>query len=293
MVKRSHERQDILMEQDKSDNIARLKETILREYPRLSSTDKFKFECGPHLDCFNDCCADVNIFLTPYDVLRMRKELKMGSSKFLHDYAIIPFDDKQTLPVPLMLMEETDKKQCHFVDDEKGCTIYNNRPWPCRMYPLGMASPSEMVKEDSSKFFFLLNEDHCHGHKSDKEWTVEEWIADQGIEPYDEFGELFKVLTIHDRLRSGWKPTPKHVEIYWMGLYDLDKFRKMIFESSFLDRYEIPDDEIATVKTDDEALLRLGFRWVSMALFGERSIPIRNEEDQKARLEAKILKKSD
>jgi hypothetical protein len=78
-----------------------------------------------------------------------------------------------------------------------------------------------------------------------------------------------------------------------MGLYDLDKFRKMIFESSFLDRYEIPDDEIATVKTDDEALLRLGFRWVSMALFGERSIPIRNEEDQKARLEAKILKKSD
>ena len=281
------------MEKDKLENIARLKETILREYPRLSSSDKFKFECGPHLDCFNDCCADVNIFLTPYDVLRMRKELGMGSSKFLHDYTIIPFDEKQTLPVPLMLMKETEKKECHFVDDEKGCTIYGNRPWPCRMYPLGMASPSEAEKDELKRFFFLLQEDHCNGHKSNMEWTVEEWIEDQGIEPYEEFGELFKDVTIHDRLRKGWIPTPKHIEIYWMGLYDLDKFRTMIFNSSFLDRYEISDAEAAQIKVDDDALLRLGFRFVMMALFGERSIPIRNEAGQKEKLEAKILKKND
>ncbi len=35
--------------------------------------DKFKFSCHKELTCYNTCCRDVNIFLTPYDVLRMRR----------------------------------------------------------------------------------------------------------------------------------------------------------------------------------------------------------------------------
>jgi uncharacterized protein len=35
--------------------------------------DQFKFSCHKGLACHNTCCRDVNIFLTPYDVLRMRR----------------------------------------------------------------------------------------------------------------------------------------------------------------------------------------------------------------------------
>ncbi len=263
------------------EEIEKLKEKILKEYPRLSEEDIFQFECGPHLDCFNACCADVNIFLTPYDVMRMKNALDLRSDQFLSRYTIVPFDEKQKLPMPLMLMKDTDKKECHFVDQEKGCTIYDNRPWPCRMYPLGSASPSEMEGLNDEKFYFEMREDVCHGFGCEKKWKIGEWIDDQGIRPYDEFGELFKEVTLHSKLTKGWKPTPKHVEMYWMALYDLDKFRTFIFGSTFLQRFDISDNELSLLEKDDEELLRFGFKWVKVALFGEKTVPIKPEAASK------------
>ncbi len=262
-------------------NIQKLKETILKEYPRLKVTDRFRFECGPHLACFNKCCADVNIFLTPYDVLRMRKALKMGSAEFLGRYTIVPFDKNQLFPVPLLLMDEDAGKICPFVDPERGCTIYPDRPWPCRMYPLGMASPSETAATGSETFYFILKEDVCDGFGSDREWTISEWLEDQGITPYDEFGRLFKEVTLHPKTGSGWKPNEKQVEMYWMALYDIDRFRSFIFDSTFLERFDVPPEEAVGLKEDDEALLKFGFRWVRMALFGERTVPIKPEEERR------------
>jgi len=284
LVKRRIKRQNFIINQATLENIAKLKETILKEYPRLTEDETFHFECGPHLDCYNDCCADVNIFLTPYDVLRMRHSLKLGSSEFLNKYTIIPFDEKQNLPVPLMLMREDETKECHFVDEKIGCTIYKDRPWPCRMYPVGLASPGEKSGENIDRFYFFMREDHCHGFERPTKWTIKEWMDDQGVGKYDEFGEVFKDVTIHKRFANGWKPTPKHIEIYWMALYDLDKFYKMVLESTFLERFELTGEEVQDIKEDDEALLRLGFRWVKMALFGEQTIPIRAEAKDKVAL---------
>ena len=50
----------------------KFKEAILKEYPRLSPESKFRFSCHKGLSCFTQCCGDVNIFLTPYDVLRLK-----------------------------------------------------------------------------------------------------------------------------------------------------------------------------------------------------------------------------
>ena len=49
-----------------------LKKTILEQYPRLKEDAEFNFACHPGVSCFNQCCSDVNIFLTPYDVLRLK-----------------------------------------------------------------------------------------------------------------------------------------------------------------------------------------------------------------------------
>jgi len=56
-----------------------LQEKILTDSPRLGPDDTFKFACHPGISCFNKCCGDVNIFLSPYDVLRMKRRLEMTS----------------------------------------------------------------------------------------------------------------------------------------------------------------------------------------------------------------------
>ena len=66
-----------------------LQEKILTDSPRLGPDDRFKFACRPGISCFNMCCGDVNIFLSPYDVLRMKKRLGMKSGDFLEKYTLM------------------------------------------------------------------------------------------------------------------------------------------------------------------------------------------------------------
>lgn len=256
-----------------------IKKKILKEYPRLGLDDRFRFECGPSIECFNVCCSDVNIFLTPYDVLRMSRALNIDSAAFLSRYTIIPIEKSQKLPVPLMRMRDTDRKECHFVDEEKGCTIYDDRPWPCRIYPIGFASPCE-TEVYLEKFYFIMEEEHCKGHNRPKEWTVAEWLKDQETGVYAEFGELFKNISIHPSLERGKILSPQQIDMYWTALYDLDKFRRFIFDSSFIKRFKIDEEELEKVKTDDVELLRFGFKWITFALFGEKLIEMRQDAEK-------------
>ena len=76
--------------------IDNLKKEILKEYPRLDEQSSFSFACHKGVPCFNECCGDVNIFLTPYDILRLKNNLNMSSEKFLAEHTIIPFDKNLT-----------------------------------------------------------------------------------------------------------------------------------------------------------------------------------------------------
>ena len=58
-------------------------------------------------------------------------------------FTAMPIDKNQQYPVILFRMKDAEGKPCPFVDEEKGCSIYEDRPWSCRMYPLGLASPKE------------------------------------------------------------------------------------------------------------------------------------------------------
>jgi len=256
--------------------IRKLKEKILKEYPRLDKDSKFTFSCHPGVSCFNACCADVNIFLTPYDILRMKQALKMTSGEFLKKYTIMPFDEKIKYPIVQLQMQDNEKKSCHFVG-EKGCGIYEDRPWACRMYPLGLASPKEGNEDLDDEFYFLLNEGVCKGHCEKKEQNVSNWVEEQGIREYNEMGEEFKDLTLHKFFQEGQNLDPRKVEMFFMACYHLDKFREFVFKSSFLDKFEIDVETQEKLRSDDLALLRLGYRWLRFALFGEKTLSVKGE----------------
>ncbi|NOZ21388.1 MAG: YkgJ family cysteine cluster protein [Planctomycetes bacterium] len=259
----------------------KLKQDILQNYPRLKPGDTFKFACHPGISCFNRCCADVNILLTPYDVLRMRTRLGLGSQEFLDRYTILPFGPQQKLPIPILKMNDDADKKCPFVDLETGCTIYSDRPWPCRMYPVGLASPDDTPGQE--EFYFLLKEDDCQGFECDKEWTIQEWMDDQGVEEYDEMGKLWGEITLHPKIQLGEIVEPKQLDMCFMASYDLDKFRRFLFETKFFEKFEIEADLTEKLKEDDLELLKFGFRWLRFCLLGEKTLKV-DEEVAKARL---------
>ena len=244
---------------------------IIRDYPRLGQDDKFTFHCGRDLDCFTCCCQDISIVLTPYDVLRMKKALGVTSTEFLEKYTILPFTKEQKIPVILLKMD-TASKRCLFVG-EGGCGIYANRPWACRMYPLGVADPKNTTPSDR-RFHFLLKEDLCHGHGRGKTFTVREWIEDQGIEEYDMMGAAFKELMLDDFWERDEDLTPQQMEMYHLACYDLDRFRRFVFETKFLDLFDVDEARVEAIRADEEELLEFAMQWLRFSLFKQKTLRI-------------------
>ena len=259
------------------DSRQRLQEKILTDYPRLGPDDTFQFGCHPGVSCFNRCCGDVNIFLSPYDVLRLKKRLGMKSSDFLDQYALLPVQKDMKTPVVVLRMNDDEAKTCPFLTDQ-GCGVYSDRPWPCRMYPLGLASQKDTPDGwQGDRFYFLLKEPVCKGFEEPQQWTVRQWLEDQGIDEYDTWGEGFKELTLHKFFQDGGTLSPEKMHMFFTACYDLDKFRQFVFNSTLLHRFEVDEDFVEEMQYSDEALLRFAFLWLRFSLFGEKTMRVRAE----------------
>ncbi|MFC2035556.1 YkgJ family cysteine cluster protein [Chloroflexota bacterium] len=251
------------------------KKTILNEYQRLSPENKFKFSCHRGLTCFGKCCGDVNVFLTPYDVLRMKKALAIPSGEFLEKYTLPLILQDQQLPVALLKMGDDSLKKCPFVIAD-GCAIYPDRPWACRMYPLGLASSKPSGGDQ--EFCFIADEKSlCLGFQEDREWSVKEWMSDQEVDNYNKKSAAYMQLTMHKHFQEGKSPVPSKAQMFYTALYDLDRFRRDLFESTFFNRFDVEPETIEKIRTDDEALLDFGIRWLRFSLFGESTLKIKDE----------------
>jgi len=261
------------------DDTKKFRESVLKDAPRLGPADGFQFGCHPGVPCFNECCADVNIFLTPYDIVRMKNRLGVSSDEFLAKYAVIPFTKEQRLPVVVLRMSDDEQKRCPFVT-EAGCGIYEDRPWACRMYPLGLASPGE-YEQGAEEFYFLLEEAGCKGFGEPKTQTISEWLEAQGITEYNEMGDLFKKLTTHPKLQGDVDLSLAQMDMFHMACYDLDKFRRFVFESSVLERIDVPADRVEAMRCDDVALMAFALEWLRFSICSEPTLKIRHDVREK------------
>lgn len=269
--------QDVARPQDAAyEAMDKLKDKILKDYPRLGPQDKIKFRCHRDLSCFNKCCRDVNIFLTPYDVMRMKNRLGLPADEFLDQYTMTPVQKEMKTPVVLLRMNDDEEKTCPFLT-EAGCGIYADRPWPCRMFPLGEALPKD-TEIQGQPFYFLIQDEMCKGLGEERELTILEWLDDQGIAEYNEMGELFKEITLHDRLLKGKALEPKQIEMYYMSLYDQDKFERFLFDSTLLRRFELEDGLVEKLKESEIERLKFAHRWLKFCLFNEPTLKLKPGE---------------
>ena len=112
---------------------------------RMDPDDAFRFNCSSGAACFTRCCQDVTIVLSPYDVLRLKNALGMSSGDFLEKHTIIIQKKDRLIPMVVLKMNEQDKR-CPFVSKD-GCAVYNDRPWPCRLFPLDMNDDGTFAME--------------------------------------------------------------------------------------------------------------------------------------------------
>jgi uncharacterized protein len=256
--------------------------TIVRESPRLSSDDCLTFRCGRDLECFTHCCGDVAIVLTPYDVLRMKRAVGLDSTEFLEQYTLLPITKAQRIPV-LLLKMDPDTKRCPLVG-EQGCGVYSARPWACRMYPLGLAEPRTPTPEDRP-FHFLVRDESCLGHGLGRPLTIREWREQEGIDDYDMHGTSFKELMLHEFWDRNEPLSPEKLEMYYTACYDLDRFRRFVFESSFLDTFDVDPGRVDAMRDDDEELLEFAMQWLRFCVCGDRTMkPKRSAMEARQRL---------
>ncbi len=240
--------------------------------------NKFCFSCHPDISCFTECCHDLHLILTPYDILRLRYSLGISSDELIDKYTTIVLRPG-TLPEIRLKMEENKDKPCPFLSKE-GCEVYPDRPSACRIYPIARASSRTVEKKDRKEKFFLVREEHCMGFKEDKEWTISEWLQNQGIIEYDKYNEYwFQLVSLLGQTNKAINPA--QLKMYIMATYNIDRFRKFIFETKFLHLFDIPKERINLIKTNDkkgdQALLKLAIDWLMFAFFGKETIPLKEE----------------
>ncbi|MCG8341893.1 MAG: YkgJ family cysteine cluster protein [Chlorobiales bacterium] len=254
------------------DNILNKIGVNLDEKPRLTNDSKFRFGCHKGLSCYNTCCRDLDVFLTPYDVLRMKNRLGMTSAEFISEYTKPVIHGESKLPFLKLKLAETGA--CRFVEKE-GCSIYDDRPLACRYYPVGFG----IYKNEGaagSDFYFLIEEKHCKGSEEEQEWTVSEWRKTQEIDVYDDRNKVWMDIILNKKMYSpDLEPDENSLKMFFMGSYEIDSFKSFVFESRFLEVFDIDEEQQELLKNDEEELMNFAHKWLQYALFRMPTMKLR------------------
>ena len=83
------------------------------QFQPIVAEQELTFACHPGVSCFTECCRELDLALTPYDVLRLKRHLQLKSGQFLERYVIIEWEDGQLFPTYYLTM----------VDDGRGNSL--------------------------------------------------------------------------------------------------------------------------------------------------------------------------
>jgi len=237
---------------------------------KLTPDSKLTFRCYPGVACFTKCCSNIDILLTPYDVIRLKNRFGMISTDFLTKYTRTELDKKTSQPLLFLSMREEGERSCPFVEAETGCQIYADRPAACRYYPVGQVTHRRMDDKNENpihdEFYVTIKEDHCLGFQEDKTWTIQEWREDQDVVHYDEMNCEWKNIMMKQDLPRGEVFDQKRQTMFYIASYDIDGFRQFVFESRFLEIFDVDPATLEKIKNDEIELMQFSFRYLKYLL---------------------------
>ena len=234
-------------------------------------SEKFKFSCHNGVACFTRCCRQVDMYLFPYDIVRLKKALNIDSHECIQKYTRLVQGDNPYFPAVMLKLNE--ENTCPFLSED-GCRVYDDRPSACRTYPLERAVDRTPESKQESEFYFMTHHEYCLGHKEDNDFTVKEWVRNQRLEQYNLMNDLWGEL---DTLfsQNPWRGEGSGGEkqrLAFMVCFDIDGFRKFVEHHDLLKKFRIDKDTKKRIKEDDQELLKFGFEWLKLILNGKTSL---------------------
>jgi uncharacterized protein len=237
---------------------------LSKNVSRIDADEVFNFACHPQVPCFTECCRLLELALTPYDVLRLRKATGLTSEELLAQYIITEQEPGEAFPRLYLTMVDDGRASCVFVGKE-GCSVYAHRPGACRAYPLGRAT----TRTDTGikEHFVLMRESHCRGFLEPVNQTPKSYGSEQELTIYNQFNDAVLEILQHPDIRNGLIPSPSSVELFLLALYNLDAFRRYLF----IDRLEgiILSEKEKKHLEDDEHLLKFGIKHLHTHIFSQ------------------------
>lgn len=248
------------------------------DLPIIGPDETFCFACGPDSPCFNRCCAQLNLPLTPYDVLRLRRNLDLPAGEFLRMFTCMHADGETGFPMFHLRMIESVDAPCPFVTPA-GCSVYDDRPGACRSYPLGRGA--RIGRDGVCERFFLVREEHCRGFDTGLEQTPAQWFAEEGLSQYIAFND--KYMRLLSMVRATGSPLDSRLSgMVSLCLWQMDNFRQFVEKVDLHTQVDGPAIANADMLTDslsgDTALLELGMSWLELIIFGKAPSLWRKEQ---------------
>jgi uncharacterized protein len=251
----------------------------------LEGDTTLKFRCHKDVKCWNACCANIDITLTPYDILRLKNHLGLSSGEFLQKYTV-PYEiDKDGTP-GVKLRSVEGGTACQFMVPE-GCSVYADRPTACRYYPVALLSVRRSDEYTDRLSFALVQEKTCLGHQEPDIQTIDQYREGQGATEYDEKGRGWRQLILKKKSAGPaiGKPPIISNQLFFMVSYDIDRFRAFVVSDSFNKTYDLPVDILAELLADDEKLMDFGYAFLRQVLFGEDKIVLEKDGAYAERIE--------
>jgi Fe-S-cluster containining protein len=252
--------------------------------PQTFGEDKaIRFRCHRGVACWNACCSNIDISLTPYDILRLKQRLEVSSTEFLERYTV-PYEMEKDGIAGVKLTPVEGGTACRFMVAE-GCSVYADRPTACRYYPVALLSMRKQDEATDRDSYALVKEPHCRGHDEPREITIGDYRREQGLPEYDELTRGWRQLILKKK-SSGptvGKPSKRSLELFFTACYDVDRFRAFVASNGFAELFDLPADEMQKILVDDTELMLFGFRFLRQTLFGEASIPVRADAAERRR----------
>lgn len=144
-----------------------------------SINDMVKADCDDCKGC-SACCHGMgsSIVLDPLDVHRLMSHFQTRFEVLLEDKIELNIVDGVILP-NLKMNTQAEGEPCVFLDAEGRCSIHEDRPGICRIFPLGR------VYEDNS-FSYILQIHECQKENRSKV-KVSKWIDTPDLKKNQQF----------------------------------------------------------------------------------------------------------
>jgi Fe-S-cluster containining protein len=182
-------------ELNKKDGRTEMMEKIMKDIDKkgegLQPTDEFNFSC----DSCGICCHNIDIILSPLDILRIRKSLELPTMEIIEKFTITYIGDTSKMPVCLLKFTQISKDitACPFLVPEffeelkerikkekieqnspelsaliselvdkcpdkkvkQICSIQKDKPEICRLFPLGRIFAQKIDCPDKKKTMYF------------------------------------------------------------------------------------------------------------------------------------------